>query len=142
MRVVSVEGATGFAETNFDNKVKATIHELQSQDIVYLNVAGVEEVSLKGNIDDKILTIEDIDSKVIGPLLKKISKNNDVKMMVVVNHVSSAVAVKYGNDRVPFVISEKNKTALVSRFDENLLDEGNNHFKSGSDLMNMFFDVN
>ena len=62
--------------------------------------------------------------------------------MVVVNHVSSAVAVKYGNERVPFVISEKNKTALVSRFDENLLDEGNNHFKSGSDLMNMFFDVN
>ena len=105
-------------------------------------MAGVEEVSLKGNIDDKILTIEDIDAKVIGPLLKEISKNNDVKMMVVVNHVSSAVAVKYGNDRVPFVISEKNKTALVSRFDENLLDEGNNHFKSGSDLMNMFFDVN
>ncbi len=108
MRVVSVEGATGFAETNFGNKVKAAIHELQSRDIVYLNVAGAEEVSLKGNIDDKILTIEDIDSKVIGPLLNEISKNNDVKMMAVVNHVSSAVAVKYGNERVPFVINGKN----------------------------------
>ena len=142
MRVVSVEGATGFAETNFGNKVKATIHELQSRDIVYLNVAGAEEVSLKGNIDDKILTIEDIDSKVIGPLLNEISKNNDVKMMAVVNHVSSAVAVKYGNGPVPFVINGKNKAALVNRFDESLLDKGNNHFKSGSDLMNMFFDVN
>ena len=117
MQVISVEGATGFAETNFDNKVKAAIHELQNQDIVYLNVAGVEEVSLKGNIDDKILTIEDIDSKVIGPLLKEISKNNDVKMMVVVNHMNSAVDLKYGKDRVPFVMSGKNETNLVSKFE-------------------------
>jgi len=142
MQVISVEGATGFAETNFDNKVKAAIHELQNQDIVYLNVAGVEEVSLKGNIDDKILTIEDIDSKIIDPLLKEISKNNDVKMMVVVNHMNSAVNVKYGKDRVPFVMSGKNETNLVSKFDENLLDKGSYHFKSGPDLMSMFFDMN
>ena len=142
MNVISVEGATGFAETNFNNKVKATIHELQRQDIVYLNIAGIEEVSLKGNIDDKILTIEDIDSKVINPLLKEFSKNNDVKMMVVVNHMNSAVDVKYGTDRVPFVISGKNETNSVNKFDENLLDKRNNHFKSGPDLMNMFFDIN
>jgi len=142
MNVVLVEGATGFAETNFNNKVKAAIHELQTQDIVYLNIAGIEEVSLKGNIDDKILTIEDIDSNVIEPLLKEFSKNNDVKMMVVVNHMNSAVDVKYGKDRVPFVMSGKNETNSVSKFDENLLDKGKNHFKSGLDLMNMFFDIN
>jgi 2,3-bisphosphoglycerate-independent phosphoglycerate mutase len=142
MRVVKVEGATGFAETNFKNKVKAAIHELDSRDIVYINVAGIEEVSLKGNIDDKILSIEDIDSKLIGPLLNEVSKNNNVKMMVVVNHMNSAVDVKYGKDPVPFVMSGKNDTPLVSKFDENLLNEGSNHFKSGSDLMNMFFEVN
>ena len=142
MGVVSVEGATGFAETNFGNKVKAAIHELQSRDIVYLNVAGAEEVSLKGNIDDKILTNEDIDSKVIGPLSKEISLNSGVKMMVVVNHVSSAVAVKYENGRVPFVVSGEKETASVNKFDENILNKEDNHFKSGSDLMNMFFDLN
>ena len=142
MRVVKVEGASGFAETNFENKVKAAIHELESQEIVYLNVAGIEDISLKGNIDDKIITIEDIDSKVIGPLLKETFSNKEVKMMVVVNHMNSAVDVKYGKDRVPFVMSGKNDTNLVNNFDENLLNVGNNHFKSGSDLMSMFFDLN
>ena len=141
MSVVSVEGATGFAETNFDNKVEAAIRELQKQDIVYLNVERVEEISLKGNIDDKTLTIEDIDLKVIGPLLKETSQNTDVKMMVVVNHMCSAVSVKYGKERVPFVISGGNGTSSVNKFDEGLLDEGNNHFKSGPELMNMFFNV-
>ena len=103
--MVKVEGASGFAETNFENKVKAAIHELESQEIVYLNIAGIEDISLKGNIDDKIITIEDIDSKVIGPLLKETSSNKEIKMMVVVNHMNSAVDVKYGKDRVPFVIS-------------------------------------
>jgi 2,3-bisphosphoglycerate-independent phosphoglycerate mutase len=142
MKVVKVKGATGFAETSFENKVKAAIHELDNHDIVYVNVAGIEEVSLKGNIDDKILTIEDIDSKLIGPLLNEVSKNNNVKMMVVVNHMNSAVDVKYGKDPVPFVMSGKNETPLVINFDENLLNEGSNHFKSGFDLMNMFFEVN
>ena len=142
MRVVKVEGASGFAETNYENKVKATIQELASQEIVYLNVAGIEDISLKGNIDDKIITIEDIDSKVIGPLLKETFSNNEIKMMVVVNHMNSAVDVKYGKDRVPFVMSGNNDTNLVNNFDENLLNVGNNHFKSGSDLMSMFFDLN
>ena len=142
MRVVKVEGANGFAETNYENKVKAAIQELESQEIVYLNVAGIEDISLKGNIDDKIITIEDIDSKVIGPLLKETFSNNEIKMMVVVNHMNSAVDVKYGKDRVPFVMSGKKDTNLVNNFDENLLNVGNNHFKSGSDLMSMFFDLN
>ena len=142
MRVVKVEGASGFAETNYENKVKAAIQELESQEIVYLNVAGIEDISLKGNIDDKITTIEDIDSKVIGPLLKETFSNNEIKMMVVVNHMNSAVDVKYGKDRVPFVMSGKNDTNLVNNFDENLLNVGNNHFKSGSDLMSLFFDLN
>ena len=142
MRVVKVEGASGFAETNYENKVKAAIQELESQEIVYLNVAGIEDISLKGNIDDKIITIEDIDSKVIGPLLKETFSNNEIKMMVVVNHMNSAVDVKYGKDRVPFVMSGKNDPNLVNNFDENLLNVGNNHFKSGSDLMSMFFDLN
>ena len=142
MRVVKVEGASGFAETNYENKVKAAIQELESQEIVYLNVAGIEDISLKGNIDDKIITIEDIDSKVIGPLLKETFSNNEIKMMVVVNHMNSAVDVKYGKDRVPFVMSGKNDTNLVNNFDENLLNVGNIHFKSGSDLMSMFFDLN
>ena len=142
MRVVKVEGASGFAETNYENKVKAAIQELESQEIVYLNVAGIEDISLKGNIDDKIITIEDIDSKVIGPLLKETFSNNEIKMMVVVNHMNSAVDVKYGKDPVPFVMSGKNDTNLVNNFDENLLNVGNNHFKSGPDLMSMFFDLN
>ena len=32
--------------------------------------------------------------------------------------------------------------SIADKFDENLLHEGSNHFKSGSELINMFFDMN
>ena len=143
MNTVSVEGATGFAETNYRGKVEAALSELEHQDVVYLNVAGTEEVSLKGNIDDKILVIEDIDAKVVGPLLKKLNSKNDVKMMVVVSHMSSAVAVKYGKERVPFVIHPGTSTTPdADQFNESLLHSGKDHFKSGPELMNTFFELN
>ena len=63
-------------------------------------------------------------------------------MMVVVNHMCSAVSVKYGKERVPFVINTKDGTNSSGNFDENLLNTGHNHFKSGSELMSAFFDVN
>jgi 2,3-bisphosphoglycerate-independent phosphoglycerate mutase len=56
--------------------------------------------------------------------------------------MSSAVAVKYGKERVPFVISKQNGVSSSDKFDENLLHEGSNHFKSGPELMDLFFDVN
>ncbi|KMP11788.1 phosphoglycerate mutase [Candidatus Nitromaritima sp. SCGC AAA799-A02] len=142
MKTISVEGATGFAETNYRGKVEAALNELESRDVVYLNVAGAEEVSLKGNIDDKILTIEDIDSEVVGPLLKEAGSKADVKIMVVVNHMSSAVAVKYGKERVPFAIYPDTRADATDKFDENLLHSGTDHFNSGPDLMNAFFEVN
>jgi len=143
MNTVSVEGVTGFAETNYQGKVEAALSELEHRDVVYLNVAGAEEVSLKGNIDDKILVIEDIDAKVVGPLLKKLDSKNNVKMMVVVSHMSSAVAVKYGKERVPFVIHPGTSTTPdADQFNESLLHSGKDHFKSGPELMNTFFELN
>jgi 2,3-bisphosphoglycerate-independent phosphoglycerate mutase len=143
MNTVSVEGATGFAETNYQGKVEAAISELEHRDIVYLNVAGAEEVSLKGNIDDKILVIEDIDTNVVGPLLQKLDSKNNVKMMVVVSHTSSAVAVKYEKEPVPFVIHPSTSTNPdADQFDENLLHLGKDHFKTGPELMNTFFELN
>jgi 2,3-bisphosphoglycerate-independent phosphoglycerate mutase len=143
MNTVSVEGATGFAETNYRGKVEAALSELEHQDVVYLNVAGTEEVSLKGNIDDKILVIEDIDAKVVGPLLKKLDSKNNVKMMVVVSHMSSVVTIKYGKERVPFVIYPSTSiNPDADQFDESLLHSGKDHFESGSELMNTFFELN
>ncbi|MBL7020349.1 MAG: phosphoglycerate mutase, partial [Nitrospinaceae bacterium] len=85
MDVIDVDGATGFSDTNYSAKVSATLKELESKDVVFLHIAAGEEVSLKGDIDDKILMIEDFDAEVIKPLAQAMEAIENIKMMVVVN---------------------------------------------------------
>ena len=136
---VQVEGATGGLESNFKGKVSAALKELEEQDIVYLNIAAAEDISLKGNIDEKIKAIEKIDNEVIGPLQKELDARKNFRMMVVENHLSSVNFMKYHKDPVPFVIYPPPKNAdKVQKYDEEIVQDSSTHFKSGHSLIEDF----
>lgn len=136
MDVVDVEGATGFSDTNYSAKVSATLKELESKDVVFLHISAGEEVSLKGNIDDKILMIEDFDTEVIRPLAQAMETNENIKMMVVVNHVSSAMSMKYERSPVPYLVYPA-QSGDTRQYDEQLLETGK-LFDNAPDLLAAF----
>lgn len=140
MNLVSVDGATGSMDTNFKGKVDAALKELQEQDVVYLHIAGAEEASLHGNIDDKILALEDFDHEVLRPVLQEMEVRNDVKMLLTQNQVCSVNLMKYKKDPVPFAVYPANRNnGGTQHFDEGILETGSWNFKSGTELMDAFF---
>ena len=136
MNVVEVEGATGFSDTNYSAKVSAVLKELESKDVVFLHIAAGEEVSLKGDIDDKILMIEDFDAQVIKPLAQAMETMGNIKMLVVVNHVSSAQLMKYDRSPVPY-LAYPTSSGNTSQYDEQLLETGK-LFPNAPDLLAAF----
>jgi 2,3-bisphosphoglycerate-independent phosphoglycerate mutase len=136
MNVVDVEGATGFTNTNYSAKVSAALKELETQDVVFLHIAAGEEVSLKGDLDDKVLMIEDFDTEVIRPLAQAMETMENVKMMVVENHTSSAQMMKYDRAPVPYLIYPAS-TGNVEKYDEQLLEAGKT-FTNAPDLLTAF----
>ena len=112
---------------------------MDEQEVVYLNIEAAEDISLKGNIDDKIKAIEKFDSDVIEPLRKELDARKDVRMMVVENHLSSVNFMKYHKDPVPFAIYPPAKKAdKVEKYDEEIVQESSNHFKNGPSLIEAF----
>ena len=136
MNVVEVEGATGFSDTNYSAKVSAVLKELESKDVVFLHISAGEEVSLKGDIDDKILMIEDFDAQVIKPLAQAMETMGNIKMLVVVNHVSSAQLMKYDRSPVPYLVYPTS-SGNTSQYDEQLLETGK-LFPNAPDLLTAF----
>ena len=136
MNVVEVEGATGFSDTNYSAKVSATLKELENKDVVFLHISAGEEVSLKGDIDDKILMIEDFDAQVIKPLAQAMETMGNIKMLVVVNHVSSAQLMKYDRSPVPYLVYPTS-SGNTSQYDEQLLETGK-LFPNAPDLLTAF----
>jgi len=136
MKVVSVAGATGFANTNYPGKVAAALKELNSADVVYLHVGAAEEFSLRGNLDDKVLAIEDFDSEIVGPLLNNIAGRKDVKMLIMGSHMSSVMQMKYSRDPVPFVVTPSSKrTVSLQHFSEQILESDTARFQNGPALI-------
>ncbi len=136
MKVIDVEGATGFPGSNYKGKVDAALEALKTHDVVFLNVTGAEFTSLQGNIDDKIAALEDFDELVLDPILEAMETNKDVTLMVTENHMSSVDLMRYKDGPVPFVVypSQKGKDA-VDKFDEDIVQSGSEHFKDGPALM-------
>jgi 2,3-bisphosphoglycerate-independent phosphoglycerate mutase len=140
INVAPVQGATGFVNTNYQGKVETALRELDSQDAVFLQVSASEFASLHGNIDDKIMAIEDFDNKILGPILSALTSQKNVKILLAVNHVSSVVHMKYTKDAVPFVVYPARLGAdSVKQFDENILKGGSGHFGDGPALVEALF---
>ncbi|CAI2717177.1 2,3-bisphosphoglycerate-independent phosphoglycerate mutase [Nitrospina watsonii] len=136
MTVLQVEGATGFADTNYKGKVDAAITALETHDVVYLHMTGAEIVSLQGNIDDKIAAIEDMDEQVLEPILHFLETRKDVTLLVTENHMSSVDRMRYDSGPVPLAVypPAKGKDA-TAKFDEDLVQNGAEHFKDGPALI-------
>ena len=116
------------------------MEELEKKDVVFLHIAAGEEVSLKGNIDDKILAIEDFDSEVVKPIAQTLETYEEVKLLIVVNHVSSVALMKYDRAPVPYLVySSKSaeKTSGLNKYDEKILEVGKK-FNSAPDLIESF----
>ena len=140
IRTVPVAGATGFLDTDYNGKVTAALQELETCDVVYLNVECAETVSLMGNIDDKIQALEDFDEQVLGPIHTALASRNDVTLLLTENHISSVDLMRYKRGAVPFVVCPSAKGPdAIKKFDEDIVQSGSEHFKDGPALMETFF---
>lgn len=121
-----IEGATGLHDTNYANKVQATLSALETNDFVYLHVEASDEAGHEGDRDLKIKTIEDLDSQVIGPLYEALKGAREkVAIAVLPDHPTPCDIRTHTADPVPFLIYQPGlKPDKVTCFDEVSVKEG------------------
>ncbi len=68
LKIVKVPGATGFLDTNYQGKVDAALHCLETSDFVYVHIEAPDECGHMGDLKLKMQAIEDFDAKVVGPI--------------------------------------------------------------------------
>jgi 2,3-bisphosphoglycerate-independent phosphoglycerate mutase len=106
MQSIKPEGATGFIDTNYENKVKAALDALEINDFVYLHLEAIDECSHMGDINLKIKAIEQFDERLVSPILKR--TGDKVTVGVLPDHPVPIKLRKHTRTPVPFVISGKN----------------------------------
>ena len=144
MRVVNVEGATGYIDTNFKGKAEAAVKELaDGQDFVYIHVEAPDECGHRHEIDNKVKSLEIIDKEILGTILPELNKYDDFKLMILPDHPTPLALKTHTNDAVPFMIYQKSfKAEGKPVFTEKTAKETGLYIEKGSTIMNYFIDLN
>ena len=102
--VISVEGATGYVDTNYKGKVYAALEALETRDFVYLHIEAPDEAAHEGDCDLKIRAIEDFDALVVKPCMDYAKARGDVRVMIGPDHITSIASKTHAGGPVPFVL--------------------------------------
>lgn len=143
LRRITVEGATGLYDTNYENKVVAALEALQTDDFVYLHIEASDEAGHEGDVNLKLQTIESLDKRAIGPIYEAVKEwNEPVAIAVLPDHPTPCELRTHTSEPVPFLIwypgIEPDK---VQAFDENSVDEGIYGIMKEDEFMKEFMSI-
>ncbi|NDW12197.1 cofactor-independent phosphoglycerate mutase [Bacteroides sp. 214] len=140
LKRINVEGATGLYNTNYENKVAATLQALVDDDFVYLHVEASDEAGHEGDVNLKIRTVEDLDSKVVGPIYEAVKNwNEPVSIAVLPDHPTPCELRTHTAEPVPFLIWYPGIEAdNVQSYDEDAAKDGVYGLLEKNEFMKIF----
>ena len=102
MTVIRVPGATGYFDTNYEGKALYALRALETHDFVYVHVEAPDEAGHEGNLEMKIKAIEDLDRRLLGPLLNGLPE--DCRIAILPDHPTPIEVKTHVAEPVPFLI--------------------------------------
>lgn len=142
MEVIEVLGATGNVDTNFKGKGEAALSALKNgNDFVYIHVEAPDECGHRGEIENKIKSIELIDSEIVKPVMEGLKNmGEDFKIMVLPDHPTPISLKTHVSDPIPFAIydSRNGNASDIKGYNEKEISKSDLMFDEGYKLMSYF----
>ncbi len=106
MEPISVPGATGYLDTDYEGKAQAALDFLRKRgDLVYLHIEAPDEAGHQGEVDAKIKAIEDIDARVLPIILEGARGYSEpFNILLLCDHPTPIAIKTHTSNPVPFVI--------------------------------------
>ena len=140
LRRITVQGATGLYDTNYENKVAAALEALRTDDFVYLHIEASDEAGHEGDFKLKQFTIENLDKRVVGPVYEAVKDwDEPVAIAVLPDHPTPCELRTHTAEPVPFLIYYPGiEPDNVQTFDEVACVEGSYGVMKEDEFMNEF----
>ncbi len=140
LKAVSVEGATGETETNYEGKVRAALDRLEGgDDFVCIHIEAPDEATHNGKLDEKLLSIEYIDRRVVAPLEEAL-RGVPHRILLLSDHKTLMSTRTHDGDPVPFLLYDSEKELPTDRPYTEAGGEKGPFVKDGTELMSMLFE--
>lgn len=139
---LDVPGATGYFDTDYNQKANYAIDALNDHDLVFIHVEAPDEAGHAGDIHEKIKAIESIDTKIIGKLLDELPKFDDYAISILPDHATPIYIKTHTTDVIPYAMCSTNGVKdNVSQYNEFSAKMGSLGTIEGHKFMKSFLDI-
>lgn len=138
MASLDVEGATGNIHTNFRGKGEKAVEAFKDgYDFVYVHVEAPDESGHRAEVENKVLSIEKIDSEILTPVYEYLKSTGEpFRIMILPDHPTPVRLRTHTIDPVPFMIWRSDRTeAGVPTFNEETAYGSDLYIPHGYELM-------
>ena len=143
LNVINVPGATGLYDTDYEAKAAAAIEAFRNgDDFVYLHVEASDEAGHDGSVSLKLKTIEDLDHRLIKPILESLhglSEEAPIAIALLPDHPTPCEHRTHTDEPVPFAIYYPSiEPDNVQTFDEDACRNGAHGLIEGDEFIELF----
>ena len=138
METPEVEGATGYLDTDFEGKTLAGIESFKrGTELVYLHFEAPDECGHRGEAENKVRSIEEIDSRVLSLMLDYLKEcGDDYRILIMPDHPTPLDIKTHSREPVPYLIYDsRRKQNGVSSFTEENASSTGIFIEHGPDVM-------
>lgn len=142
MKICQVEGATGSIDTNWEGKAQAAIDALLKEgcDFAYIHVEAPDEMAHQGLMEEKVKSIEYLDSRLIAPVKQAMeAAGEDFRMLILPDHPNPLRYRTHTADPVPYILYDSTRQRrAIARYDERSAAATGNFEPVGYQLLEKF----
>ena len=137
--IINVPGITAYLDTDYKAKGEYALEALSENDLVMVHVEAPDEASHEGNVEGKVEAIEQIDEKIVGPIMDSAEKFDGLRVLVMPDHYTSVKKGRHVRGAVPVAMWGENIEAQSGlRFLETTAKETEVVWDNGPELMRSF----
>ncbi len=140
--LIEVPGATGYLDTDYSAKGRYAVEEIDNYDIIFVHIEAPDEAGHNGNKIEKVQCIEQIDDKIIGPVIEKARELEDARIIVSPDHPTPISLRTHTRDKVPFAVWGKGiEPDNVEYFSEQACKKGRFGSINGHELLKKVLEI-
>ncbi len=145
MKVITVDGANGGLHTNYEGKAQAAVDVLTDKgyDFVYVHLEAPDEMGHQGSVERKVQAIENLDARIIRPIVEGLrAKGEDFRMVVLPDHPTPICIRTHSSDSVPYLLYDSTREqANTWKYNEAEAEKTENFVAEGHTLIDHLFEV-
>lgn len=143
MTNITVEGANGGLDTNYEGKAKAAVKAVLSDgfDFAYIHLEAPDEMGHQGSAERKVQAIENMDARILSYVVEQMDASKVPYCLLVLPDHPTPVRIRtHSKDPVPYLLYDSENTAPHDwKYNEEEAKKSGNNVANGYAMMGYLF---